>query len=184
MIYQTPRPSLAATSARGLSPSRLFYIADHISGMQFLVGTGADVSVIPPSQQECKHPQNLLLEAINNTSIPTYRTRSLTLNLGLWRTFCWAFIVADVRKPILGADFLHNFSLLVDVKHHQLLDGLTQLHVRGIATQDPPLSPTLQPKEPVDFAALLHEFPSVTPPCIADHSPRHDVTHHIPTTGR
>ncbi len=152
--------------------------------MQYLVGTGADVSVIPPSQQECKHPQNLLLEAINNTSIPTYGTRSLTLNLGFWRTFCWAFIIADVRKPILGADFLHTFSLLVDVKHHQLLDGLTQLHVRGIATQDPPLSPTLQPKEPVDFAALIHEFPSVTRPCIADHSPRHDVTHYIPTTGR
>ena len=28
-----------------------------------------------------------------------------------------AFITADVRKPILGADFLRHFSLLVDVKH-------------------------------------------------------------------
>ena len=95
--------------------------------MQFLVDTGADVSVIPPSAAERKHPQTLQLQAVNHTSISTYGIRSLTLNLGLQCTFRWAFIVADVRKPILGADFLHNFSLLVDIKHHQLLDGLTQL---------------------------------------------------------
>ncbi len=107
-----------------------------------------------------------------NLKLPPYGTRSLTLNLGLRRTFHWAFIVADVRKPILGADLLYNFSLLVDVKHHQLLNGLTRLRVQGIATQDPPLSPTLQRKEPVnDFAALLREFPSVTRPCITDHPP-------------
>ncbi len=41
-----PGPLLAATSAGGLSPSRLFYITNHISGMQFLVDTGADISVI------------------------------------------------------------------------------------------------------------------------------------------
>ena len=60
------------------------------------------------------------LEAVNSTSIPTFGTRSLTLTLGLRRTFRWPFIIADVRKPVLGADFLHHFNLLVDVKHHKL----------------------------------------------------------------
>ena len=152
--------------------------------MQFLVDTGADVSVIPPSPFERKHPQSLCLEAVNHTSIPTYGTRSLTLNLGLRRTFHWAFIIADVRKPILGADFLHHFSLLVDIKHHKLMDGLTHLHIQGIAAPDPSLSPTLQSHKPTNkFEALLRDFPSVTQPCISERPVQHNVTHHIRTSG-
>ena len=44
--------------------------------------------------------------------------------------FC--FTVADVQKPILGADFLRHFGLLVDIKQHQLTDTTTQLHIQGI----------------------------------------------------
>ena len=46
-----------------------------------------------------------------------------SLSLGLRRTFRWAFILADVRQPILGANFLRNFNLLLDITHHQLLLG-------------------------------------------------------------
>ena len=108
----------------------------------------------------------------------------LTLNLGLRRTFRWAFTVADVRKPIIGADLLHHFSLLVDVKHHQLLDGLTQLRIQGIVAPDSSPSPTLLPSQPAnEFTALLREFPSVTQPEVSDRPVRHTVTHHIKTTG-
>ena len=44
--------------------------------------------------------QTLHLEAVNHTPIQTYGTQLLTLNLGLRCTFCWAFTVADVRKPM------------------------------------------------------------------------------------
>ena len=86
-----PGPSLAVTSAGGQLSSRLFYITDSISGMQFLIDTGADISVIPPSPLERKHPQTLRLEAVNHTPIQTYGTRLLTLNLGMRHTFRWAF---------------------------------------------------------------------------------------------
>ena len=138
----------------------------------------------PPSRTDRKHQHSLRLEAVNNTSIPTFGTRSLTLNLGLRRTFCWAFIIADVRRPILGADFLHHFSLLVDVKNHQLLDSVTHLRIQGIVTLDPPLRPTLCPRDTDDkFAAILRDFPSVTQVHITDHPVQHNVTHHIRTTG-
>ena len=78
----------------------------------------------------------LQLHAVNNTSIPTFGTRSLTLSLGLRRTFRWALILADVRQPILVADFLCHFNLSVDIVHHQLLDGVTHLSIQGIATSD------------------------------------------------
>ena len=40
----------------------------------------------------------------------------IVLDLGLRRKFSWPFIVADVTKTIIGADFLVNFGLLVDLR--------------------------------------------------------------------
>ena len=74
----------------------------------------------------------------------------------------------DVREPILGADFLRHFSRLVDVKHRQLQDGLTQF---SVAAPDVPLSPTLQPS--------FMSFPL----SLSDKPVKHSVTHHIRTTG-
>ena len=64
-------------------PSHLFYVTDRSCGLRFLVDTGAEVSVIPPSSTERRHPhENLTLQAINSTPIATYGTHSLTLDLG------------------------------------------------------------------------------------------------------
>lgn len=176
-----PGHSLAATSAAGLSQSRLLYVTDCSTGLQFLVDTGADVSVVPPTRTERAHRQDLHLSAVNNTSIVTYGTRSLTLNLGLRRKFQWPFIM---QKPIIGADFLHHFSLMVDVKHRCLLDGLTQLSVQGISTVDPHLSLKMPAPNPGNaFAAIIREFLEVTQAYVTERSVKHNVTHHIRTTG-
>ncbi len=133
--------TLAATGVAGHSSSRLFFVSDKSSGTRFLVDTGADVSVIPPTQADRSHRQDFCLQAVNGTPIHTYGTKSLTLNLGLRRKFHWGFIIADVKRPIIGADFLHHFSLLVDMTNQQLLDDLTNLRVQGISCADPPSSP-------------------------------------------
>ena len=119
--------------------------------------TGAEVSVIPPSQTDCKSSQqNLNLQAVNITSITTYGSRSLTLNLGLHLKFCWIFIITDIQHPILGADFLYIYSLLVDMSHNRLLDSLTQLKVQGIVTLVSSPSPTLLTASSTnEFAAIL-----------------------------
>ena len=67
--------------------------------------------------------------------IPTFGTRSLSLNLGLRRDFHWIFVVAEVSKPILGADFLHHFGLMVDLRKSKLVDTNTHLQINGISTQ-------------------------------------------------
>ena len=51
----------------------------------------------------------------------TYITCSLTLNLGLQSTFRWVFIIADVCKSILDADFLKRYSLSLNMKSHRLM---------------------------------------------------------------
>ena len=180
----THRPHTIGDECRWpTSQSPFLYYRSHIS-FTFLVDTGAAVSVIPPSPSERTRKYSLTLEAANHTSISTYGSRSLTLNLGLRRTLHWVFIIADVRKPILGADFLHHFNLLVDVKNCKLLDNLTHLCVQGIATPETSPSPTLHSHGlDDDFATLLHDFPSVTQVGTADCPVQHRTTHHIPTRG-
>lgn len=38
-----------------------------------------------------------------------------TIDLGLNRQFTWNFIIADVKVPIIGSDFLAHFDLLIDL---------------------------------------------------------------------
>ena len=111
--------------------------------------------------------------------------RLLTLNLGLRRSFPWSFIIAKVQKPIVGADFLQHFGLLVDMRRCQLSDTATHLHIQGILTQDASPSPHVLPKGSDNpYLALLSEFPALTAVCSPDSPVKHDVTHHIETTGR
>ena len=129
-----------ATSVPGQKPSHLFYVTDSLTGLRFLVDTGVEISVVPPSALDCKHcNDSFSLQAVNNTPIATYGTQLHTLNIGLRRKFQWIFIIADVQNPILGVDFLRHYSLLVDLKHNRLVDGITQLHIQGILTPIPHL---------------------------------------------
>ena len=130
-VGKRPDPSLAATSVTGFPTSRLFYVTDRTTSVQYLVDTGAEVSVIPPSHSDQpRQPEHFTLQAVNNTSIKTYGKRSPTLDLGLRRTFRWVFIIANVEHLILGADFLRHFGLLVDMRHHCLSDVVTHLHIQ------------------------------------------------------
>ena len=63
--------ALMATSQPGQNNSRLFFLIDHSLHMRFLVDTGAEVSVIPPTWLERQRPQiGVNLRAANNTLLP------------------------------------------------------------------------------------------------------------------
>ncbi|GFX43937.1 retrovirus-related Pol polyprotein from transposon opus [Trichonephila clavipes] len=82
--------------------SRLFLL-DRKSGQKFLIDSGSEICVIPPSPTMNKSPQsNFSLFAANNTKIPAYGMVRKELNLGLRRPFIWTFIIADVSSPIIG----------------------------------------------------------------------------------
>ena len=79
-VGKRPGQPLIATDVAGPLPSCLFFITDRTTGNKFLVDTGAEVSVIPPSRAERQYRwDSLTLQAANNTSIATYGKRSLTL---------------------------------------------------------------------------------------------------------
>ena len=76
-VGKRPGQPLMAASAPGLLPSRLFYVTDRSNGFRFLVDTGAEVSVIPPSATDCKHRRtSLSLQAVNDSPIATYGDNS------------------------------------------------------------------------------------------------------------
>ncbi len=177
---------LTVTSVSGPPQhSRLFYVRDAHTHTRFLVDTGSEVSIIPPTFADRRHPPApRTLTAVNNTSIRTYGQRSLTLNLGLRRSFPWIFIIADVRKPILGADFLRHYGLLVDMHKRTLIDTNTHIQVQGILSSDVSLTSSVCPKDPTNpYLTLLAEFPTLTQISSPDTPIKHDVTHHIETAG-
>ena len=143
------------------------------------------MSVIPPSAAERRYQQDsLTLRAVNNSTIATHSTRLLTLDFGLRRTFRWVFTLADVRNPILGADFLHYYRLPVNMSHHRLTDASTQLSVQGIASQASALHPTPLPLGlDFDYLSILPDFPDITQLSSCEVPVKHSVTHHIVTSG-
>lgn len=81
-------PSLLATSDAGLANAGLIII-DLPSRTKYLIDTGTDISVLPPTQKERDKngASTLQLLAANGTPIKTYGTRTIKVSLGLRREF-------------------------------------------------------------------------------------------------
>ena len=95
------------------------------------------------------------------------------------------FVIAEVKTLLLSADdFLRHYGLLVDMGHKRLIDKVTNYRVQEIASHKPSISPTLLPKTPTSlYDKILHDFPVVLQTFTHQQIPKHDVTHHIVTTG-
>lgn len=161
-------------------------VTDKNSGFKFLVDSGANVSVIPRNFKYSKdslHPiKNCKLYAANSTEIKTYGYVNLTLNLNLRRLFKWTFIVCDVKQPIIGADFLRNFRLLVDLHGKKLIDELTSVNVIGTIINQTDSSITSLSTDCKAFN-LLNKYPDLLKPLSFIEEPKHSTCHYIETTG-
>ncbi|VDL64892.1 unnamed protein product [Hymenolepis diminuta] len=138
------------------------------SGTSYLINSGAEISVIPSTpanRNSSDHP--LILAAANDSPIKTYGQKSVTLDLGLRRTFRWIFTIADVSKPIIGADFLCHFGFLLDLCRKKLLDPLTGLHSKYTEYPCPTYCPITY----------------LTNPVCRDKPVNHPATHSITTNG-
>ena len=175
---------MATSSAGPSSTSRLFYITtDRTTGTCFLVDTGADVSVLPPSAADRRRPSSYTLQAVNQSAISTFGEKSMTLDMGLRHSYRWITIIAYIPIPILGADFLAHFSLKVDVRNRQLIVTITGLHLRGIQFTTPSPHPVFHFPASTPYTDLLQKFPDLSRPCYDASTVKHSVTHHICTTG-
>lgn len=176
------RSSQVETVAGTTKVSNRLTVFDRNSKMNFLVDTGADISVLPKRNYNTRPTSTRWkIYAANGTTIPTYGEVKMKLNLALRRNFEWKFIIADVQQSILGADFLKHYELLVDLHKRRLIDLVTQLHVDGIITtcHTPCLTKISHDNK---VKEILHEFDEVLRP-IKALDPKHCLQHHIITSG-
>lgn len=175
-----------ATYDRLRAKSCRLTLFDQTAQLKFLIDTGAEVSVVPPNQKQKRHPlSNSMLYAANHSPINTYGEKTLTLSLGLRRKFTWTFIIADVTQPLIGADFLSHYNLLVDIRQHRLVDNTTNVHtVCSVDKKGERYHNLSFINQSESFKDLLNEFKDITSPNSSIKTLKHDITHHIVTNGQ
>jgi hypothetical protein len=100
------------------------------------------------------------------------------------RHFEWTFLLAEVHQPILGADFLKFFKLVVDMDAGQLLDLATMQRFGPAAcSSSSGLLANIQ-ATPKAFRDLFTEFQDVANPSGRLPDVKHGVEHVLETTGR
>lgn len=148
-----------------------------------MIDTGADLSVIPRNiLTDFKSNPDLILTAANGSVIHTYGKKLLTVNLGLRRALTFIFNIADISIPIIGADFLTHFNLLVDLKNKRLIDNKTSLSTNCYLQSVSLSSPKLFSIED-QYTKLLLEFPHLVSTPNYFLPIKHSVKHHIVTEG-
>jgi len=159
-------------------------IIDKKTNQIFLVDSGAEVSIVKLSKQISLTFQLVyfILQIIK--PIKTYGERTMVLDLGLRRQFHYTFIIADVTRCILGADFLTYFNLQINLKRKQLLeDSVTHLTtplITPLETDDNIQRVSLI-KHNSTYANLLKKYAEVINPT-RQREPKHSTVLYIQTT--
>merc|ERR1712051_232485 len=162
--------------------SILLHIKDSISGAQFLVDTGAEVSVIPPTADDRSRPSRMNLIAANGSRIKSFGTRQRPIKINNHQ-YDWKFHVADVQQSILGADFLQAKGFLVDLKRRRIIQPDNLQIINGILKEVPRSVCSISKTTSNEFAKLLHGRSELITPTFSLENPKHGVRHHIVTHG-
>ncbi|XP_069765959.1 uncharacterized protein [Narcine bancroftii] len=174
------RPGQSSLMAAAVDPyDSLLYVWDSLSGRHFLVDTGAKISILSPAGLDI---HNGKLRAAISSSIRTLGTCTIPLSFGNCH-FTWTFTFVVVVQPILGANFLQDHCLLVDLKGWHLVHAKTSQNLPLGEAKLPDLnldSITLLDNE---FSRILAVFPSIVMPQFSAAEPKCGVKHHILTEG-
>jgi hypothetical protein len=114
-------------------PSCLFYVTDSSFNGRYLLVTGSAFFIMP--WQSDKPPSEFGLSSVDGRLISCWGQQPFTVTIdGVPRQ--WTFLLAAISFPILGADFLRQHGLLLDVANVRLLSGPSSVNsvIAGIAT--------------------------------------------------
>ncbi|GBO25657.1 hypothetical protein AVEN_140417-1 [Araneus ventricosus] len=141
------------------------------------------MSLIPANAYQKRNSSQQTLFAANSSTINVYGQKTLSLNFNLRRDFLWTFLIDDVSIPILGADFLHYFELVPDLRNKCLRDTKTILQSVGHLKYADLHSVQISISEDTIYHKLLKEFPSITKLPNPNQPVKHTTVHHIITKG-
>ena len=137
------------------------------------------MSVIPPDNpSQC--PTQKVLVAANNSQIHMYGTKIVKIIINDI-PYSWEFVIADVQRPLFGADFLRFHGFLVDVRNQRLVnaDSCLSSKLSPVKSSIPGLASikTLSSW----WAKILAQFPALTQPEFS--MTPIQAEHHIATEG-
>ena len=108
-------------AAAGLLKSKTLPVRERLSGRLCLADSGADVSVFPVTESDKPASEgSCSLQAANGTGIMTYGTSTRPLDFP-GANLKHKFVLANVTRPLLGADFFDTHGLCVDFEGRRIL---------------------------------------------------------------
>lgn len=164
----------------------LLYVHDTVTGVEFLIDTGSEVSLFPKSALQDndfnQQPIPYDLIAANGQSLKTYGYKHVR-----WKnnqqSFDFNYIVADVPNAILGLDFIRKYDLVLRPKTNQCFSILLDrfLFVRQASGDMKSMQVKRDANNPV--VQLIHSYAAVfdDSPTKLKHSD--DIQHYIYTYG-
>jgi hypothetical protein len=106
-------PPLAATAMSFLVAEHLIFLQDTMNNLNFLVDSGASLSILPHSSTA--QPTGPHLVGANGKSIPAWVFHHSTVCFS-GQNFEFDFLLAAVATPLLVMDFLAKFGLSIPFK--------------------------------------------------------------------
>ena len=106
--------------------SQLFEVATKIGQkkISFIIDTGASVTILPHSLAPglSINSTPVLLSAANGETIKCFGEIQLDIVIpGLRRSYPWTVVIADTINPLLGADFLRHYGLILNCSDGRLM---------------------------------------------------------------
>ncbi|UYV62609.1 hypothetical protein LAZ67_2001306, partial [Cordylochernes scorpioides] len=181
-----PADRVATNSSAGIQDCRdlRLFVTDKNTRLRFLVNSGDDISIIPPKDKNRMPSSDYKLYAANGTEIVTYGTKVRNLDIGLRRQFQWPFVIANTNRAIIGRDFLNNFGLVIDLKNKCLIDGITNLSIRGVIQSISDMGNISTLNSSSKVSAILTKYPNLCRPPSDFVEAKCNVKHYIPTRGQ
>jgi hypothetical protein len=161
----------------------LIFLKDSKNNFNFLVDSGASISILPHSSSA--PPTGPHLVGANGNIVPVWGRRRQIVTFAS-QDFEFDFFLAAVATPVIGMDFLTKFELSIIPAKRQVLHAASGRTLTQASTSsfDSPWSPETAAAVaalPPQVQKLLEEFPSLLRPSAAPPKPLHGVVHHIDT---
>ena len=173
----------SATAMSFLTPGNLIFLHDTLNNYQFLVDSGASLSILP--HMSTAAPSGPTLVGTNGKQIPAWGFKQcFVVFSGV--TLQFEFLLAAVATALLGMDFLAHFDLSIVPNKQQVLHaakGRTFTKASTSSFMSPWDAHTVAAvaELPPQVQQLLAEFPTLLRPGTDTPQPLHGVSHHIDT---
>ena len=151
--------------------SQLFEVATKIGQkkISFIIDTGASVTILPHSLAPglSINSTPVRLSAANGETIKCFGEIQLDIIIpGLRRSYPWTVVIADTINPLLGADFLRHYGLILNCSDGRLIDETTRRYVQGgrVTARIQNITVNNHSDLPERIQSLLQKFPKLTRP--------------------